>query len=421
MRTFVQKQKTAQQIKPTSSSTTPEHLSFEQSQIAKSTQQLQRFIGNRAIGRLLQRKLQDSRTASELHTSTGIFQDYGPMPVMARGQNFLQPYRKHNISNHIQRDEVTFEEGSTIAVQSLGPHLYDEIGSGLTIEPAPGASVGFWYRIYEARPGVSINRLYTDLETLYGYGRFTNLTRSAAAYLGTRVTPQTGRFFALYPTRQSREPISLPRLEELRLGMALPREVAQPGITTGFTERREEAWSAFAPTAHAYINCWASWSLRGLDKYLDEIPLEEDRKLQDALTVLGNVVWALTSFIPVAGSIARAVVGGISLIGALTSAIASISPGKDLNTERKNAIRGIQEKEIARVADGLEQENNLAPILITALVKAQERGIPVPERDALLWNHMFNIPYSSAERGRREGILQCAYRALIKSSGERMR
>lgn len=327
----------------------------------------------------------------------------------------------HRTPGFIQRDVVTFEEGTTVVAQPLGPHLYNEIRSGLTVEPAPGVSIGYWYRIYEVRAGVDINRLYADLEILYGYGRFTNLTRPLAAYLGTRITPRVDRFFALYPNRRSREPIGLTRLQNLRLGLAEPREVAQPGITAGFTERREEAWTALAPTARVYINDWADWSLRGLDRFLGEIPMQEDRSVQNALSVFGNVAWALTSFIPVVGPIARAVVGGISLVGALTASLASIAPGTDLSTARKRAIRGVQENEITRVADGLEQQDRLSPILITVLVKAQERGMAASERDALLWNHMFDIPYTTADRGRRARILQRAYSALRRSWGVHIR
>lgn len=324
-------------------------------------------------------------------------------------------------SHLVHRDVVTFEEGSTIVGQRLGPHLYNQVDSGLTTEPAPGISISFTYRVYEVNSGVDIDRLYNDLETLYGYGRFTSLTASAAAYLGTRIAPGVNRFFALYGSRSSREPVDLSRLGDLRLGIASPREVAAPGITTGFTGRREEAWTALAPTARVYINDWADWSLRGLDRFLEEIPMEEDRSVPNAISVLGNVAWALTAFIPVVGPITRAVVGGISLAGALTASFASIAPGVDLNTARKRAIRDVQEREITRVADGLEQPSRLSPILITVLVKAQERGMPASQRDALLWNHMFNVPYTIADTGRRNRLRQRAYYSLRRSWGRRIR
>ena len=305
-------------------------------------------------------------------------------------------------SSHTQR-KVDFKEGTTITGQSLDTHLYDEVESGMTTEPAPGIRIGFYYRIYKARPNVNIAQLYDNLTTLYGHGRFHILTPAIAAYLNARTMPRANHFFALYPNRRSREPILLTRLEDLKHGFASPHEVTRPGITAGFTERKDVAWTTLSPTARNYVNDWKISALEALDLFLDDIPLEEDRSVQNVLTVLGNVAWALTAFVP---PLYGTLIGGISLVGALTSSFASISPGSDLKGERKTRIKKIEKKALFDEADKLLSATHLSPVLITVLVKSQER-------DALLWDHMYdNIPYESEKEGHSVGIFNRIYGTL---------
>lgn len=279
------------------------------------------------------------------------------------------------------------------SAQSLGPKLYREIASGFVNDSIRGFGTGFWYRVYQTNPGVDRNRLYNDLENLYGGGRFQIFSPKIKRFLGLNIPWDYGQFIALYPSRESREPIDTTLLEWFEKGIVTPSELARPSITSGFKEREDEASEKLSATARGFVNDWGDWTIHGLNQFLDEIPLETNNDVGNALMVLGNLVWALTAFIPIASTAIQAVVGVASLAGALTSSLASLGGNYSDKNKVKEAIR---KPEITAIGDAqgvFDKPEPKSSILITVLMKAQERGLNPAAREAVLWNHLFTIPY----------------------------
>lgn len=279
------------------------------------------------------------------------------------------------------------------SAQMLGPKLYREIASGVVSDSTQGFGIGFWYRVYQTNLGVDRMRLYNDLDNLYGVGRFQIFSPKIKGFLGLDIPWDFGQFIALYPSRESREPIDTTLLEWFEKGIVTPPELARPSITSGFKEREDEASEKLSATARGFVNDWGDWTIHGLNQFLDEIPLETNNDVGNALMVLGNLVWALTAFIPIASTAIQAVVGVASLAGALTSSLASLGGNYSDKNKVKEAIR---KPEITAIGDAqgvFDKPEPKSSILITVLMKAQERGLNPAAREAVLWNHLFTIPY----------------------------
>jgi hypothetical protein len=105
MRTFAQKQKTAQATK-SASSARPGKVFSGQSREVSIILHLQRTIGNQAVQRLLQASAEDLNVESATTTSTRFAYDFSPIPLRAKTHAEIQPKLAISAPGNIYEQEA---------------------------------------------------------------------------------------------------------------------------------------------------------------------------------------------------------------------------------------------------------------------------------------------------------------------------
>lgn len=105
MHTFAEKRNAAQLTKSAKSTNLNRVLSGQSSDV-RSKLYLQRKIGNQAVGRLLQSRIEDLEASSVRNASTGFAHDFSRIPVQASTDSNIQPKLKVNAPGDIYELEA---------------------------------------------------------------------------------------------------------------------------------------------------------------------------------------------------------------------------------------------------------------------------------------------------------------------------